>query len=153
MELVCKPPHCPNVIQLLDWIETPTLLILVLERPDPCIELFDYCAHKAMSESKARIILQQVLYAARHCQERGVFHRDIKEENILLNPQSLMVKLIDFGCGDILRDTPYTSLAGNCTSEMSCIDENLVSDHSDDLIGCLSFRHPEFSTTRIFHQA
>lgn len=119
MELVCKPPHCPNVIQLLDWIETPTLLILVLERPDPCIDLFDYYQQKAMSESKAKIILQQVINAARHCQERGVFHRDIKEENILLNPQSLTVKLIDFGCGNILRDTPYTIFAGNCTSEMS----------------------------------
>ena len=30
----------------------------------------------------------------------GVVHRDIKPENILISPQSLKIKLIDFGCSD-----------------------------------------------------
>ncbi|XP_053366710.1 serine/threonine-protein kinase pim-3-like [Clarias gariepinus] len=107
MKLVCEPPYCPLVIELVEWHETSTHVILVLERPEPCTDLFDYCEKNNMSESVARIITRQVINAARHCSDRGVFHRDIKEENILLNPRTLEIKLIDFGCGDLLKNTPY----------------------------------------------
>ncbi|MCI4393789.1 hypothetical protein PGIGA_G00161630 [Pangasianodon gigas] len=114
MELVCKPPRCPYVIELLEWFETPTSFILVLERPDPCVDLYKYCRflRKKVPESLAQIIMQQVVRAACHCRDRGVLHRDIKEGNLLLNPQTLEVKLIDFGCGELLKDTPYTEYAG-----------------------------------------
>ncbi|XP_053479085.1 serine/threonine-protein kinase pim-1-like [Ictalurus furcatus] len=84
----------------------PTYFILVLERPDPCIDLFKYCRHVRMnvSESKAQII-KQVIHAACHWHDRGVLHRDIKEGNLLLNPQTFEVKLIDFGCGELLKNT------------------------------------------------
>ncbi|XP_053471319.1 aurora kinase A-like [Ictalurus furcatus] len=112
MELVCKPPHCPCVIELLEWFETPAFFLLVLERPDPCVDLLDYCKDLNMSECTARTIMQQVLFAALHCRDRGVIHRDITESNILLNPQTLDVKLIDFGCGDLLKDTRFTEFSG-----------------------------------------
>lgn len=116
MELVCKPPHCPFVIELLEWFETPAFFLLVLERPDPCVDLLDYCKDLNMSECTARTIMQQILFAALHCRGRGVIHRDITESNILLNPQTLDVKLIDFGCGDLLKDTRFTEFSGNCAS-------------------------------------
>ncbi|XP_053343282.1 serine/threonine-protein kinase pim-2-like [Clarias gariepinus] len=115
MKLVCEPPYCPLVIELVEWHETSTHVILVLERPEPCTDLFDYCENETMSESMARIITRQVIHAARHCSDRGVFHRDIKAENILLNPRTLEIKLIDFGCGDLLKNTPYTEYAGTTT--------------------------------------
>ncbi|KAI7790633.1 putative serine/threonine-protein kinase pim-2-like [Triplophysa rosa] len=37
------------------------------------------------------------------CCKRGVFHRDIKLENLLVNPKTLKVKLIDFGCSVRLK--------------------------------------------------
>ncbi|KAK3530239.1 hypothetical protein QTP86_020129, partial [Hemibagrus guttatus] len=119
MELVCKPPHFPFVIELLEWFETPVGFIIVLERPYPCVDLYKFCRHVALSEAMAKIIMQQVIQAALHCRERGVFHRDIKEENILINTQTLEVKLIDFGCGDLHKDTPYNEYCGTCNSEMS----------------------------------
>lgn len=128
MELVCKPPHCPYVINLLEWFETPSEYILVLERPDACIDLHSYCRHERnrVSEPLAQVIMKQVIWAACHCRDRGVVHRDIKEENILLNPHTLEIKLIDFRCGDLLKDAPYESYAGNCTSEISLSDGNSV---------------------------
>ncbi|KAM9454995.1 serine/threonine-protein kinase pim-2-like [Clarias gariepinus] len=112
MEIVCKPPQCPFVIELVEWCETPSFIILVLERPDPCVDLFKYQQTVNMSESLARTIMRQVIQAARHCRDRGVFHQDINSKNILVNPQTIEVKLIDFGCGDLLKDTPYKEFNG-----------------------------------------
>ncbi|KAM9454836.1 serine/threonine-protein kinase pim-2-like [Clarias gariepinus] len=112
MELVCKPPQCQFVIELVEWCETPSFIILVLERPDPCVDLFEYQQTVNMSESLARTIMRQVIQAARHCRDRGVFHQDINSKNILVNPQTIEVKLIDFSCGDLLKDTPYKEFNG-----------------------------------------
>lgn len=46
-----------TVVDLLDWYELPDELILILERPVPCLDLFDYLATKAgiMYERKAQV--------------------------------------------------------------------------------------------------
>ncbi|KAL7850354.1 hypothetical protein SRHO_G00197030 [Serrasalmus rhombeus] len=54
----------------------------------------------------------QVLEAACQCCRRGVLHRDIKTENLLINTDTSEVKLIDFGCGDWIRKTGYNEFAG-----------------------------------------
>jgi len=64
------------------------------------------------SEELARHLMQQVIDAAAVCCSRGVFHRDIKMPNLLVNTETLEVKLIDFGCGDLLRSSPYLTYSG-----------------------------------------
>lgn len=46
-----------NIVDLLDWCELPNELILILQRPVPCIDLFDYLETKdgIMYESKAKV--------------------------------------------------------------------------------------------------
>ncbi|ROL50430.1 Serine/threonine-protein kinase pim-2 [Anabarilius grahami] len=46
------------------------------------------------------------------CCERGVFHRDIKLENVLINNDTLEVKLIDFGCGELMKESAYMAFRG-----------------------------------------
>lgn len=135
MKLVCKPPRCPYVIDLLEWFETPVSFILILERPDPCINLYMYCRclQGKVPEAQARTIMQQVVQALRHCHDRGVFHRDIKLDNVLLNTQTFEVKLIDFGYGYVRKDTPYTEFGGNCASGMRRFYRNSVLDYFCDL--------------------
>ncbi|XP_062863401.1 serine/threonine-protein kinase pim-1-like isoform X2 [Trichomycterus rosablanca] len=112
MLMVSNPPRCEHVLELLEWFDTPEYYVLILERPDPCMDLLQYRGNGPLSEPLAQVIMWQVVLAARHCCDRGVLHRDIKEENLLINWERLEVKLIDFGCGELLKSTPYKTYSG-----------------------------------------
>ncbi|XP_076838334.1 serine/threonine-protein kinase pim-2-like [Brachyhypopomus gauderio] len=113
MEMVCKPPRCQHIVELLEWFDCDCF-ILILERPIPCMDLFDFLdLHQyQLPEPLARLIMRQVVQAVLHCRDRGVLHRDVKEENLLVNTDTLDVKLIDFGCGDLLKTEPYRRFEG-----------------------------------------
>ncbi|KAF5897422.1 aurora kinase-like isoform X1, partial [Clarias magur] len=114
MKMVSKPPCCKSVVDLLDWFDLPNMYMMVLEWPRPCMDLWDFVVLKKgyLTEAQIRKIMLQVIQAARHCCDRGVFHRDIKVNNLIINPSTMEVKLIDFGCGEILKDTPYQNYSG-----------------------------------------
>ncbi|XP_058240329.1 PAS domain-containing serine/threonine-protein kinase-like [Hemibagrus wyckioides] len=114
MVIVSKPPVCSNIVELLEWFDMGNRIVMIMERPSPCMDLCDFIFRNrcCVSEAQARYIMAQVIRAARHCCDRGVLHRDIKAENIIINPDTLEVKLIDFGCGELLKDTPYTNFTG-----------------------------------------
>ncbi|KAE8283588.1 Serine/threonine-protein kinase pim-1 [Larimichthys crocea] len=88
-------------VSLLDWYNTDEELILVLERPVPSEDLFEYINNKEddLDEKEAKIIIKQLVEAAKHLEDNSIFHRDIKPENILIETGSDVpqVRLIDFG--------------------------------------------------------
>ncbi|XP_014118271.1 PREDICTED: uncharacterized protein LOC106628956 [Pseudopodoces humilis] len=103
----------PGMVQLLEWLELPNVIVMVLERPEQCQDLQRFIrAWRFLSEEEVRELFRQVLEAVQHCTSCGVLHRDIKPENILVDLDTSQAKLIDFRCGTYLQDTAYTQFAG-----------------------------------------
>ncbi|XP_041089321.1 serine/threonine-protein kinase pim-2-like [Polyodon spathula] len=114
LKMVGRAPVDPGVIELLEWFERPEVILLVLERPHPCSDLFDFAHSQGglLKEHTARNLMHQLVGALEHCHRRGVLHRDVKPENILVKTDTESLKLIDFGCGDLIQDSVYTKFAG-----------------------------------------
>ncbi|XP_026128406.1 serine/threonine-protein kinase pim-3-like isoform X1 [Carassius auratus] len=113
MTLVNSAPACPNVLQLLEWFDRPRRYTMILERPLPCQDLESFCEENGrLEESLAKKVLLQLITALKHCESRGVLHRDVKPENLLISTDSHDIKLLDFGCGDLLKDSAYKHFAG-----------------------------------------
>ncbi|XP_047463391.1 serine/threonine-protein kinase pim-3-like [Mugil cephalus] len=96
-------------IALLDYYDLDEKLILILERPDPCADLFQYIEDKggSLPEEEARLVLKQLVEAGVELEEKNIFHRDIKLENILMATGSVVprLRLIDFGLSCFTKKT------------------------------------------------
>ncbi|XP_044223363.1 serine/threonine-protein kinase pim-2-like [Thunnus albacares] len=104
-------------ISLLDWYALEHELILVLERPAYSLDLHKYLQINggSLPEHEAKMILSQLVDAAIDMHAKGVFHRDIKLENTLIQRSPTgapRIRLIDFGCGSFSTETSYDSFCG-----------------------------------------
>ncbi|KAI9022583.1 kinase-like domain-containing protein [Hyaloraphidium curvatum] len=97
----------PNVVKLYDAVFDDAAVHVFEEAVDG-VELFDYLGQHGrggrLPEDEARVVAVQCLRALQHLHARGVVHRDVKLDNIMVvaprtpgNPLPFpLVKLIDF---------------------------------------------------------
>lgn len=119
--------HIDGVIKLIEYFELPDCFMLILERMMTKVgqqkeiqttsshvkDLFDFISDNGpLKEDVARSIFQQLIQTVRQIHQVGVIHRDIKDENILIDTQTHQIKLIDFGSGARLHDEVYTEFDG-----------------------------------------
>ncbi|XP_051776548.1 serine/threonine-protein kinase pim-2-like [Erpetoichthys calabaricus] len=113
MKMVSQEPACPSIIKLLDWCEAEDKFVLIMERPKPCKNLYEFVmVNGGFGEVEARRLFRQLVEAHQHCEARGVFHRDLKPDNVIIQTSTHNVKLTDFGCGSLLKDAPFSSFIG-----------------------------------------
>nr|GMD00537.1 CBL-interacting protein kinase 18-like [Ipomoea batatas] len=85
----------PNIVQLYEVMATKSKIFLVLEFVKGG-ELFNKVAKGRLRENVARKYFQQLIDAVDLCHSRGVYHRDLKLENLLLDEDGNL-KVSDFG--------------------------------------------------------
>ena len=102
-----------GVVTLIEYFEREDSFIFVLEHPSNTKDMFDYITEKGfIAEKVARYFFKQVVETVLACHEAGVLHRDIKDENILVDLKTGKLKLIDFGSGAFVKEGHYSEFEG-----------------------------------------
>uniref|UniRef100_A0A3Q0S033 non-specific serine/threonine protein kinase n=1 Tax=Amphilophus citrinellus TaxID=61819 RepID=A0A3Q0S033_AMPCI len=85
------------VVSILEWYDLEQEVFLVMERPDPCVTLFDYMQDNGgcLEEEVAKVLKSREAPQSLE----GIFHRDIKPKNLLIetgsnDPRVLILFLI-----------------------------------------------------------
>ena len=115
----------PDEILLTETLDHPNLIknyeiyfernswIIVMEYIPDYVDLCDYISQNgSLTVEDAREVLTQLLDTCSYLISLGIDHRDLKNENILYNPTTRQIKLIDFGSASVIPDTPYSHYQG-----------------------------------------
>ena len=89
----------PNIVKLIGVYSDKDRVYLVLEyvEGESLLSYLKTKLSKRPSDSIIKEIFLQILNAMNYLHENGIAHRDIKLENILIQKDSLKIKIIDFG--------------------------------------------------------
>jgi len=120
-----------NILNMYDVLEDSEKLYLVLELAAGG-DLFDKIINTGgFSEDAARSYFKQVLSGLSYCHSKGIIHRDMKPENLLLGDKELL-KISDFGLSNVIL-TPNQLLETHCGSEKYAAPE--VMQTTDPYVG------------------
>jgi len=103
---------CPQIISLLDAYEDNENVYLVIELIDGgnLLEtVLSRSPSECLDECDMARIMRSILLAVAYCHARGVVHRDMKPDNLLVSKDCTSVKLSDFGLATFLSSSSIPS--------------------------------------------
>ena len=102
------------IIRMYDYFSDKYYWYIVMENPVGYIDIRQLIKLKGgpLTENLARVIIRNLLEAIHYCFSMGVLHQDIKGSNILVQPVTGDIKLIDFGCVEHFSTEKYSFCKG-----------------------------------------
>uniref|UniRef100_A0AC35UAV3 Protein kinase domain-containing protein n=1 Tax=Rhabditophanes sp. KR3021 TaxID=114890 RepID=A0AC35UAV3_9BILA len=111
--MLAKCSKIEGVIKLLDWYSLPEGYLIVMERPTPCMDLFDFIKQQHhLDEDISKFLFKQIVTTIFDLADRKILHRDIKDENIVIDLISGETRLVDFGAATLLKKSRYSDFQG-----------------------------------------
>jgi len=102
----------PGTSTIIDWHETQDTFYIVMERYTGQ-DLFDYISSQgSLPEPLSRNIFSKILEAVISCYQAGILHGDIKDENVIIDPSTGAVTIVDFGSSLLLQSEDYSEFHG-----------------------------------------
>jgi protein-serine/threonine kinase len=104
----------PNIVEMSAFFEDSVNYYIEMKPHGlPGMDLFDYIELRVnMDEDECRSIFRQIASALHHLHTKAlVVHRDIKDENVILDGEG-RIKVIDFGSAAYIRNGPFDVFVG-----------------------------------------
>ncbi len=120
----------PNIVAVHDWGSVDAIYYMVMEfvRGVSARELLN--AEGLLAPSQAADVLLQTLAALDHAHRKGIVHRDVKPENVMVSRDGV-VKVADFGLARAYADAQIT-VAGTVTGTVQYLaPEQLQGEPAD----------------------
>ena len=101
----------PSVTKILETFECENYMLIIMEYISGGNLQNFVKKRRKLCEKTAKILFRQIIQGIRYIHSRGIVHRDIKLENILLDLNNI-IKICDFGVGKLIK--PNTILKDQC---------------------------------------
>lgn len=113
----------PNIVEIEGFFEDDiNYYIEMIPHGLPGMDLFDYIELKTnIDEPECRNIFKQVTSAINYLHTKAlVVHRDIKDENVVLDGEG-RIKLIDFGSAAYIKNGPFDVFVGTIGKTLTLV--------------------------------
>lgn len=99
---ILKKINQPNIVKLYETFESSKHFLIVMEMCSGG-DLLNYVRkRRKLAEDVAKFFFRQLIESLAYCHKKGVVHRDIKLDNILLDHHGRL-KLCDFGVSRVIK--------------------------------------------------
>jgi len=121
----------PGVVKLHDVIDFPlekkVYLIMEYMEGGDLLTYIQSKKNKKLKEPAARKLFTQIISGVEYIHSKGIFHRDLKPDNILMESKHKTAKIADFGFSkEIDIQQPLMRLQSMCGSPLYCAPEILT---------------------------
>jgi serine/threonine-protein kinase HSL1 (negative regulator of Swe1 kinase) len=93
----------PNIAKTYHRLEMADYQFIFMEYIDG-YDLFNFIpSDGGLEDSKMKVIFEQICLATQYFHKFNIVHNDIKLDNIMINPKTLKIKIIDFGLCQVMK--------------------------------------------------
>ena len=124
-----------NIVKLYQIVETKLTIYLIQENV-PGKDFMEYLTKKGkLKEVEACKFFHQIISGLEYMHQCGVAHRDFKPENILITKDDTVLKIIDFGLGNIYKNNQLlkTACGSPCYAPPEMIKEESYNGAESDI--------------------